>query len=104
MTTDEKIKEHEEACAKTLELTYVRKRPALSISVVISILVVTTGALAYYYSSESRQNERHFVTETRCAIYGDRLETVEQKTEKLEKQIMTNQEQIIQEIRALRKK
>ena len=57
--TKSDLVDHKNECLHSIELTYVRKSPVLS----ISILVIIAGLLAYYYKTEAKQDERATITE-----------------------------------------
>jgi len=57
--TKEDLVEHKEDCLHSIELTYVKKSPLLSVAIILFI----AGLLAYYYKTEAKQDERDSITE-----------------------------------------
>lgn len=96
MTTDtrkietalnKELADHQRECLEIIDLKYVKKNPVFSISIGLAILGIISGALAYYYTLEGRQN--------------DRLIIIEQSQQSLEARILKNQDIIIQKLSGL---
>ncbi|CAK0764268.1 hypothetical protein CCP3SC15_300008 [Gammaproteobacteria bacterium] len=99
---DATFDQHKDDCMKMLELKFVRKNPGLSIAAVISTLVIVSGTLAYYYSAEGRQNERHFSAENRIEQVTKEVRYIADRQDKIDKEILEGQSAILLEIKELK--
>ena len=104
---DDQLTNHQEECMKLLELKFVKKNPLVSTSIVLVILGMLTGIMAKYYSTEQVQNERLFSVEIAATDVKKILVYIEEdKKHRFDKDkvILDNQQLIINEIKALKRK
>lgn len=93
---------HRKECMEMLDLKFVRKNPALSVSVGIAIIGIVSGVLAYYYKGESGQDQRAFSVETRLEQVRDDVDKVATRQEKILQVMLERQDSILLNIKALK--
>lgn len=89
---------------RVIDLKYVRRNPALSVSFGISILVIVSSILAYYYKSEGSQDQRQFSTEIRLQQLVNDVDNVARRQERILQVVVDKQDSILLNIKALKAK
>lgn len=97
------LEEHKRECMEIMELKFVKKNPTLNYSVMIGILGIVSACLAYYYSSESTQNEKQSMSGMRLDQIQKDVCTITERQDKIDKQVLEGQALILNEIKTLRR-